>query len=301
MSADYRPDAEVVELCRELIRIDTSNYGLDPGPGERVAAERVAELLDEVGIASELMEPEPGRTSVVAHWAPEGVDASLSPLLVTALDVVRPTLTMSVPPFSGEVVDGCIWGRGAVDMKDFDAMVLSVVRARARAGAAPRRPIRLIFTADEEAGSGLGAKWLVEEHREVVEGCQEAIGEVGGFSLTVRDDLRLYLIQTAEKGMAWLDLIADGRAGHGSLRNDRNAITELSAAVTKIGTYHWPRKITGPQRAFLEAVAEAFEVDLDPDRIEETLARLGTIARMVGATMSDTANPTMLRRDTSTM
>ena len=118
-----------------------------------------------------------------------------------------------MPPFAGEVADGCVWGRGAVDMKDFDAMVLSVVRARARAGAAPRRPIRLIFTADEEAGSGLGARWLVDKHPEVVEGCTEAIGEVGGFSLTVHDDLRLYLIQTAEKGMAWLNLIADGRAG----------------------------------------------------------------------------------------
>ena len=140
-----------------------------------------------------------------------------------------------MPPFAGEVVDGCVWGRGAVDMKDFDAMVLSVVRARARAGAAPRRPIRLIFTADEEAGSGLGARWLVDEHPEVVDGCTEAIGEVGGFSLTVRDDLRLYLIQTAEKGMAWLNLIADGRAGHGSFRNDDNAVTELAAAVARIG------------------------------------------------------------------
>jgi acetylornithine deacetylase/succinyl-diaminopimelate desuccinylase-like protein len=296
VSADYRPEAEVVELCRELIRIDTSNFGPDPGPGERAAAERVAELLDEVGIASELLEPEPGRTSVVAHWAPEGVDTSLSPLLVHGhLDVVPVNADdWSVPPFSGEVVDGCIWGRGAVDMKDFDAMVLSVVRSRTRAGVAPRRPIRLIFTADEEAGSGLGAKWLVEKHREVVEGCQEAIGEVGGFSLTIRDDLRLYLIQTAEKGMAWLNLIAEGRAGHGSLRNDQNAITELSAAVARIGTYEWPLRITDPQRAFLEAVAEAFEVDLDPDDVEETLARLGTIARMVGATMSNTANPTML-------
>ena len=200
--------------------------------GERIAAERVAELLDEVGIASELLEPQPGRTSVVAHWEPEGVDTSISPLLVHGhLDVVPANADdWSVPPFSGELVDGCIWGRGAVDMKDFDAMVLSVVRARARAGAPPRRPIRLIFTADEEAGGGLGSKWLVEKHREVVEGCQEAIGEVGGFSLTVRDDLRLYLIQTAEKGMAWLDLIAEGRAGHGSLRHDQNAITELSAA-----------------------------------------------------------------------
>jgi acetylornithine deacetylase/succinyl-diaminopimelate desuccinylase-like protein len=296
MSADYLPEAEVVELCQELIKIDTSNFGSESGPGERKAAERVAELLDEVGIASELLEPEPGRTSVVAHWEPEGVDTSISPLLVHGhLDVVPANADdWSVPPFSGEIVDGCIWGRGAVDMKDFDAMVLSVVRARARAGAPPRRPIRLIFTADEEAGAGLGARWLVEEHREVVEGCEEAIGEVGGFSLTVRDDLRLYLIQTAEKGMAWLNLIADGRAGHGSLRHHENAITELSAAIARIGAYQWPRKITDPQQAFLEAVAEAFEVDLDPDQLEETLSRLGGIARMVGATMSNTANPTML-------
>ena len=296
MSVEYKPEAEVVQLCQELIRIDTSNFGSDPGPGERLAAERVAELLDEVGIASELLEPEPGRTSVVARWEPEGVDTSISPLLVHGhLDVVPANADdWSVPPFSGEVVDGCVWGRGAVDMKDFDAMVLSVVRARARAGAAPRRPIRLIFTADEEAGARMGARWLIEKHREVVEGCQEAIGEVGGFSLTVRDDLRLYLIQTAEKGMAWLNLIAEGRAGHGSLRHDQNAITELSAAVARIGSYQWPRKITDPQRAFLEAVAEAFEVDLDPDRVEETLAHLGGIARMVAATMSNTANPTML-------
>jgi acetylornithine deacetylase/succinyl-diaminopimelate desuccinylase-like protein len=296
VSADYRPEAEVVELCQDLIKIDTSNFGSEPGPGERVAAERVAELLDEVGIANQLLEPQLGRTSVVAHWEPEGVDTSISPLLVHGhLDVVPANADdWSVPPFSGELVDGYIWGRGAVDMKDFDAMVLSVVRARARAGAPPRRPIRLVFTADEEAGGGLGSKWLIEKHREVVEGCQEAIGEVGGFSLTVRDDLRLYLIQTAEKGMAWLDLIAEGQAGHGSLRHDQNAITELSGAVARIGNYQWPRKITDPQRAFLEAVAEAFEVDLDLDRVEESLAHLGGLARMVAATMSNTANPTML-------
>jgi acetylornithine deacetylase/succinyl-diaminopimelate desuccinylase-like protein len=296
VTANYRPDAEVVDLCRDLISIDTSNFGNDSGPGERAAAERVGALLDEVGIASELYEAAPRRTSVVADWAPEGADLDLPPLLVHGhLDVVPANEDdWSVPPFAGEVVDDCVWGRGAVDMKDFDAMVLSVVRARARAGAAPRRPIRLIFTADEEAGSGLGATWLVNEHREVLEGCEEAIGEVGGFSLTVHDDLRLYLIQTAEKGMAWLNLIADGQAGHGSFRNDDNAVTELAAAVARIGAYEWPHKITDAQRAFLEAVSEAFDIELDPDRAEETLARLGSIARMVGATMANTANPTML-------
>ena len=293
----YRPDAEVVEICRDLIRIDTSNYGPGPGPGERVAAEYVAGLLDEVGIGAELYESEPGRTTLVARWEPPGVDASLSPLLVHGhLDVVPANADdWAVPPFAGEVTDGCVWGRGAVDMKDFDAMVLGVVRARARAGAAPRRPIRLVFTADEEAGGGKGALWLADRHPETVADCTEAIGEVGGFSLTVRDDLRLYLIQTAEKGMAWLDLVADGRAGHGSFRNDANAVTELAAAVARIGAYAWPHRITDAQRAFLEAVSEAFGVELDPDHAEQTLARLGSIARMVGATMSNTANPTMLQ------
>jgi len=296
VSDSYASDGEVVEICRDLIRLDTSNYGNQPGPGERPAAELVATLLDEVGITSELYESEPGRTSLVATWEPEGVDRSLSPLLVHGhLDVVPADADdWSVPPFAGEVVDGCVWGRGAVDMKDFDAMVLSVVRARARAGAAPRRPLRLVFTADEEAGSGLGAQWLVDHHPDTVADCELAIGEVGGFSLTVRDDLRLYLVQTAEKGLAWLNLIADGRAGHGSFRNDDNAVTALSAAVARIGAHTWPHRITSAQQAFLEGVSEAFGVELDPDTVEETLARLGSIARMVGATMSNTANPTML-------
>lgn len=296
MTDAYAPDGEVVQICQDLIRIDTSNYGPERGPGERQAAEHVATLLDEVGISSELLQPVPGRTSLVARWEPPGVDPDATPLLIHGhLDVVPANADdWSVPPFAGEVADGCVWGRGAVDMKDFDAMVLSVVRARARAGVAPRRPIRLVFTADEEAGSQLGGHWLVEEHRELLEGCTEAIGEVGGFSLTIADDLRLYLIQTAEKGLAWLNLIADGTAGHGSFRNDDNAITELSAAVTRIGRHTWPHRITSAQAAFLEAVSEALGVELDPDRAEETLTKLGSISRMVGATMSNTANPTML-------
>lgn len=293
---DHRPDAEVVEICRDLIRIDTTNFGPQPGPGEREAAEHVAGLLDEVGISSQIYEAGPKRASLIADWAPEGVDTSATPLLIHGhLDVVPANADdWTHHPFAGEIADGCVWGRGAVDMKDFDAMVLSVIRARARAGVAPRRPVKLVFTADEEAGSHYGAHWLVDHHRDQLDGCTEAIGEVGGFSLTVRDDLRLYLIQTAEKGIAWLRLIADGTAGHGSMRNDDNAVTELAAAVARIGAYEWPHKITEAQRAFLDAVSEALEVELDPDRAQETLAKLGSISRMIGATMSNTTNPTML-------
>ncbi len=297
MSEPSGPDAEVVDLCGDLIRIDTSNYGPEGSTGERAAAEYVAGKLAEVGIDSELYEAESKRTNLVAHWEPDGCDTSLPPLLIHGhLDVVpAQAADWQVDPFAGEIKDGCVWGRGAVDMKDFDAMVLSVVRDRARTGRAPRRPIRLIFTADEEAGSGLGAHWLVEHHPDLIADCTEAIGEVGGFSLSVRDDLRLYLIQTAEKGMAWLNLIADGTAGHGSMRNPHNAVTALAAAVARIGAHEWPHRIHPAQQAFLDHVEDALGIEINAGSVEESLARLGTVARMIGATMSNTANPTMLK------
>ncbi|MDR1431225.1 MAG: M20/M25/M40 family metallo-hydrolase, partial [Propionibacteriaceae bacterium] len=215
---------EVVGLCVDLIRFDTSNFGPDGSKGEREAAEYVAAKLGDVGIEAQIFESERRRSSVVAHWEPPGCDSSLPPLMVHAHTDVVPAVAddWQVDPFAGEVIDGYVWGRGAVDMKDFDAMVLAVVRDRVRTNRPPRRPIRLVFTADEEAGGRLGSVWLAQNHPELVADCTEAIGEVGGFSLTIRDDLRLYLVQTAEKGIAWLKLLADGKAGHGSMRNDEN-------------------------------------------------------------------------------
>lgn len=302
-SLDQTPPAtpvaaeEVVELCRDLIRIDTSNYGPDGGPGERAAAEYVAAKLDEVGIESRLFESEPGRTTVVARWEPEGVDRSVPPLLIHGhLDVVpADAADWTFPPFAAEVHDGMIWGRGAVDMKDMDAMVLSVVRQRQREGRPPRRPIRLVFTADEESGGIKGSVWLTHEHPETISDCTESISEVGGFSLTIRDDLRLYLIATAEKGVAWLRLIAEGTAGHGSMRNDDNAITRLAGAVSRIGSYHWPVRLHPAQAAFIRELEDVLGTKIEYDSVEETLAHLGGISRMVGATMRNLATPTMLR------
>lgn len=286
---------EVVGLCTDLIRFDTSNFGPEGSKGEREAAEYIAMRLDEVGITAELLESEPRRTSLVAQWEPEGCDRSLPPLLIHGHTDVVPAIAAEwqVDPFAGEVRDGYVWGRGAVDMKDFDAIILSVVRERQRSGRPPRRPIRLVFTADEEAGGGKGAGWLARAHPELVADCSEAIGEVGGFSLSVNDK-RLYLIQTAEKGLAWLKLIAEGAAGHGSMRNDDNAITELAAAVSRVGSHSWPKKLHPSVHQFLEAVEDALGVEIGTDDVERTLARLGSIARMVGATTSNTANPTML-------
>ena len=287
----YDPAAEVVELCRELIRIDTSNYGDEDGPGERKAAEYVATLLDEVGISSNLYEPEPGRTSLVARWG----DGPGEPLLLHGhLDVVPAAAEdWTVDPFSGEIQDGFVWGRGAVDMKDFDAMALSVVRARARAGVLPNRPIVLCFTADEEAGGHKGAQVIVEQHADEIADCTEAVGEVGGFTTTVRGK-RIYLIEAAEKGMAWMKLTARGRAGHGSMINHDNAVTELAGAVARIGSYQWPVRLTPAMEVLLASVADIAGTEATPENAEDLVAEFESSARMLGAVIRNTANPTML-------
>ena len=290
------PDREVVDLCRELIRIDTSNYGDDTGPGERKAAEYVAEQLTEVGLEPAVYEAAPGRASVVVRL--DGSDpARTDALLIHGhLDVVpADAADWTHDPFSAELADGCIWGRGAVDMKDMDAMILSVIRDRMRSGRVPARPIVLAFLADEEAGGILGAHWLVDHHPELFEGCTEAIGEVGGFSLSVRDDLRLYLIETAQKGIEWMRVTVTGTAGHGSMVNDDNAVTELSEAVARLGRHDWPLRITPTVRAFLDGASEAFGVTLDPEDPEQLVATLGSVAKIIGATLRNTTNPTMLK------
>lgn len=292
--APVDPAAEVVELCRELIRIDTSNYGDEDGPGERKAAEYVAALLDEVGIESRLYESEPGRTSVVAQWGGPAGSGAEGLLLHGHLDVVPAAAEdWQVDPFAGEVQDGYVWGRGAVDMKDFDAMLLSVVRARQRSGRVPERPITLCFTADEEAGGHKGAQVLVEQHAEELEYCTEAVGEVGGFSATVRGR-RIYLIEAAEKGMAWMRLTARGRAGHGSMINGENAVTRLTAAVARIGAHDWPVRLTPAMRTLLAAVGELAGEEATPENADALVAEFGGAARMMGAVIRNTTNPTML-------
>ena len=243
---------EVAGLASDLIRIDTTNMGDDSGPGERRAAEHVAGLLAEVGLEPTLLESRRNRASVVTRF--EGVDSTRPALLIHGhLDVVPfDAADWRVHPLSGEVGDGCVWGRGAVDMKDMDAMMLAVVRQRLREGRKPPRDIVLAFLADEEAGGNHGAGWLVDNHPGLFEGVTEAIGEVGGFSAVIGGQ-RLYLLQTAEKGMAWLRLLARGTAGHGSMLNSDNAVTEVAEAVARIGRHEWPVRLIPSVTAFLEA------------------------------------------------
>jgi acetylornithine deacetylase/succinyl-diaminopimelate desuccinylase-like protein len=288
------PQDEAVELCRDLIRFQSVNDGTGRGKGEREAAEYVAGKLAEVGLEPQVFEPARNRTSVVARV--EGEDPSRPALLIHAhLDVVpADAKDWTYDPFAAEVAHGAIWGRGAVDMLDMDAMTLAVVRDRLRTGRKPPRDVVLAFVADEEAGGVHGAQWLVQHQPQLFEGCTEAISEVGGFSLSVNDDLRLYMIETAQKGIAWMRLTATGAAGHGSMVHDDNAVTRLCEAVARLGAYEFPVHVTKTVRAFLDEVSDAFGIELDPDDMASTVAKLGPLARIVGATLRGTANPTML-------
>ncbi|WDZ91488.1 M20/M25/M40 family metallo-hydrolase [Nocardiopsis sp. HUAS JQ3] len=287
-------EVEVVDLCRELIEFDTSNYGDHSGPGERKAAEYVAAKLDEVGVESRIYEKHPGRSNVVARIT--GEDSSRPPLLIHGhLDVVPAAPEdWTHHPFAGEVADDCVWGRGAVDMKDMNAMVLAMLRQRLREGRRPPRDIVLAFLADEEAGGTWGAQYLVDEHPDLFADCDSAISEVGGFSFTVKENRRLYLIETAEKGIAWMKLTARGTAGHGSMVNTDNAVTELAAAVARLGEHRFPVQLTPTVRTFLEEICEEFGIPFDERDVDATVARLGPIARMIGATLRNTLNPTVL-------
>jgi len=296
MPDPMRAEDEVARICQELIRIDTSNYGDGSGPGERAAAEYVAGLLADVGLEPELFETTPGRANVVVRL--EGTDPTRPALVVHGHTDVVPARAedWAVPPFAGEEIDGVLWGRGAVDMKDMDAMVLAVVRQMVREGRRPARDVVVAMFADEEAGGVHGARWAVDHRPDLFEGATEAISEVGGYSVEVAGT-RAYLLQTAEKGLAWLRLVAGGRAGHGSQVNRDNAVTHLAEAVARIGAYPWPRVLEPTVRRLLEGVADLTGLPFDEHddaAIDALVAALGPASRFVGATLQHTANPTRL-------
>ncbi|CAB4838019.1 MAG: M20/M25/M40 family metallo-hydrolase [Actinobacteria bacterium] len=288
-----RIEQEAISICQDLLRIPSVNFGDGKGDEAAVAAYVVASLA-EVGIQATMYESAPGRCNVMARL--EGTNSQRPGLVVHGhIDVVPANADdWSVDPFSGEIRDGMIWGRGAVDMKNMDAMILATVREWARTGYKPPRDIVLAFFADEEAGSIYGSHWLVNNHPELFAGCTEAISEVGGFSVTVGNGKRLYMIETAEKGIHWMRLTANGRAGHGSVMNDENALTRLTEAVAAIGKFQWPQRYSTTVKALFKRVAEATGKTYDEKDLRPLLSEVGFAARMIGATLQNTANPTML-------
>jgi acetylornithine deacetylase/succinyl-diaminopimelate desuccinylase-like protein len=284
---------EAIRICQELIRIPSVNYGEGKGDESAVAAYVVASLA-EVGINAEIYESAPNRCNVIARIS--GTDSSRPGLVVHGhIDVVPANADeWSVDPFAGVIKDGMIWGRGAVDMKNTDAMILAIVRDWARRGYKPSRDIVLAFFADEEAGMEFGSRFMTSKHPEVFAGCTEAISEVGGFSVTVADGKRLYFVEAAQKGIHWMKLTAQGRAGHGSMMNGENAVTALTEAVAKIGKYEWPQRYTQTVKDLFREVARVTGKAYDEKDLRPLLKEIGSTARMIGATLQNTANPTML-------
>jgi acetylornithine deacetylase/succinyl-diaminopimelate desuccinylase-like protein len=286
-------EEDCIQILQELIRIPSVNHGEGRGDEEAVAHYVVAKLK-EVGIESEIIETAPKRLNVVARIP--GADTQRPGLVVHGhLDVVPANASdWEVDPFAGVLKDGYVWGRGAVDMKDTDAMFLAIVRSWARTGYTPPRNILLLFFADEEAGSSYGSRWLVANRPEIFDGYSEAISEVGGFSVTISSGHRLYFLETAEKGIQWMQITAKGTAGHGSFINQNNAVTTLAKVVARIGSHVWPQRETATGKKFFGKIAELTGEKYDPANATDLLKHIGGAARMMGATMQNTANPTML-------
>ncbi|MFF7486129.1 M20/M25/M40 family metallo-hydrolase [Streptomyces luteogriseus] len=284
---------EVVTYTSDLIRIDTTNRG-GGDCRERPAAEYAAARLADAGIEPTLLERTEGRTNVVARI--EGTDPSAGALLLHGhLDVVPAAAAdWSVHPFSGEIRDGVVWGRGAVDMKNMDAMILAVVRGWARQGVRPRRDIVIAFTADEEASAVDGSGFLADRHPGLFEGCTEGISESGAFTFHDGDGRQIYPIAAGERGTAWLKLTARGRAGHGSKVNRDNAVTRLAGAIARIGAHEWPLRLTPTVRAALTELAALYGIETDLTDVDALLEKLGPAAKLVEPTLRNSTNPTML-------
>ena len=281
--------SDVVRICSRLIQFDTTTSS----GTERLAAEYVAEELDVIGLEPIVIEAEKDRTNLVLRLP--GRDPSAEAILIHAhLDVVPfDASEWRYSPLSGEIAEGCIWGRGAVDMKDMVAMLVTAVRELYRRGVSPQRDIVLAFVSDEEAGGSLGAQVLARDHRELFDGVTVALGELGGFSVDVAQS-RLYLLETAQKGAFSLELEVPGRAGHGSMLNDRNPIERLVEILRKISDHQFDTTILASNATLFATLEELSGTPIDPTDINALTNLLGPTARMIGASVRDTVNPTIV-------
>ncbi len=285
-------------LCQTLLRIDTTN----PPGRERAAAEVVAGELAAAGLEPVILEGAPERTNVVARLRGTG---ELPPLLLTVhLDVVEAEASAwKHPPFSGLVADGCLWGRGAIDMKNMAAMSIAILTRLAREKVKLRRDVIFAAVADEEAGCDHGSRFLVENHPDLVR-AEYAIGESGGYTLHL-GKTEFYPIQVAEKGLCWVRARVRGEPGHGSMPREDSAVIKLAEAIARLGETPLPVHVTPYVRDFLDGLASN-----QPAPLRALLRRLlhpaiapyilralpdRMIARSFGAMLSNTASPTVLR------
>jgi len=292
---------DTARIARDLIRFDTTNYGEGRSKGETEAAEYVGAILEQLGLETEYIDSAAGRTSVITHVEgryenPVDTRRGERPGLVVHghLDVVpADPANWSVDPFAGEIRDGMLWGRGAVDMKDMDAMILTALTEILGGGGQPNRDLTIAFFADEENGGAYGSHHIVQHRPEVFAGATEAISEVGGYSVEIGGK-RAYLLQTGEKALVWIKLISHGTAAHGSRVIPDNAITKLAEAVAILGRQQWPLHLTATTQQLLSELGRILDVDPELLGPDEVMLRTGTAAGFLTATVRTTSNPTLL-------
>ena len=291
--------SETARIARDLIRIDTTNRGGGDANPERPAADYVADYLLGLGLEPQIFESAPGRASVVARVA--GENPELPALVLHGhLDVVpADPANWSVDPFAGVVKDGMLWGRGAVDMKDMDAMILTATAELLRAGERPRRDTILAFFADEENGGPFGARYMVDNHPEVFAGAATAISEVGGYSIDV-DGTRAYLIQTGEKSLDSIRLRARGTAAHGSRVWHDNAVTHLAEAIAALGRHEWPLRLCDTTSELVAELARILGEEPRQVDAEQLILRLGKGGGFIQASLARRATRPCSPPDTST-
>lgn len=300
MTADINWEAiklEATQILQELLRIDTTN----PPGNEILAVEYIAGRLREVGIESLVFESKPGRGNLVARWSGTGEDAPL--LLMGHVDVVPAEPSQwSRPPFSGDLHDGYIWGRGALDMKCTVVAHLVVMRMLARLGLRLRRDIIFMANADEEVGGKLGAGWMVDHHPDLIR-AEYALNEGGGGASPIGGAM-FYTVQTAEKGVARFRMTGHGQPGHGSVPRDDNAVVRLSAAVARLGATPLPLHVTRTVEGMLNSVAAALPQvkPLIPQILDDKTSRAAIdhlpmpeeYRLALNAQLRNTATPTIL-------
>jgi acetylornithine deacetylase/succinyl-diaminopimelate desuccinylase-like protein len=266
-------EREALSSLRDLVRLDTSN----PPGNERIVADYLSSALGRHGIGAIVREGMPTRANLIARI--KGRDAAKPPLLLSSHTDVVPVETdgWSRPPFSGDLADGCVWGRGSIDMKAKCAMDLALVTAIHRSGRMPDRDLILAAVADEEAGSEHGAKYMVERHPELVR-AGYVLNEVGGFTVHL-GERRFYPIQVAEKGFVTVKMTVTGMPGHGSMPRPDAAIVRLSELITRIANTPMRKKVT----PLMQATLTELGVPIDA---------AGPLFRPM---LENTVNPTIIR------
>ncbi len=237
-----------VELLQRLLRFDTSN----PPGNERECIEWIRDLLEALGCEVRIVAQQPERPNLIARLAGRGESPPL--LLQGHVDVVAARGEWQHGPFDGELVDGYVWGRGALDMKGGVAMMLAAFMRAKAGGAQPPGDVILCLLADEEAGSPLGADFLVREHAELFDGVRYSIGEFGGFTMDVAGR-RFYPIMVAEKQICWTRATVRGPAGHGSMPIRGGAMGKLGRLLQRLDRRRLPVHVTPVARSMIEAIA----------------------------------------------